>query len=780
MAINNILACAKGKFPDLDESEAKRLLEDFEGIARDEMIAKGGTFEDAMKNAANRAKFEARLNNLRRKHDALVNAERDVAMGARRQELVAQGMSDRDAVNAIYGGTVKNIENGKFSVDAQIKNSVNRYAEKLFKTLEREDLLRLAQQPDMEVHIAKALHVKNGGKNASLDGVPVEAQRAADVIKRVQDELRVRKNKAGAYIKHLDGYVAEQSHNRLLMKKAGLSKWIQDIHDKLDWDRMNVDPSGRMAYLEGAYKQLIDGQHEAFNGANLARRLSEHRDLHFKTPTDWIEYNKAYGSGSLWNTVGFGLKRSARDLVVLQNFGTNPHAFHKRFTADLPKDENIITRSDSLFAELIGDTSIPTNPTLATVGTVYRTKNIVGRLGAALFSYVNDTPVKIAALNRAGMPFFEAFGKTMGDNFASIKDNGVRQAVADSYAIGMEGIHWSIYSDLFSADSVPGVASKLNAAFFKLNLQDWWTNKHKVGAALGLTSLHARYSGKSFKRLPAEIQTTFRHYGIKEKDWDIIRKGVADVEGNKFIRRELIGDEDIAERYATMITDRVDSAVITAGVSERSMVNRGLRRGTIEGEFLRGIMQFKTFPVTFMRRVWGEALNDPNKGFTAQAVTLVMTTMGMAYLSDMARQAAKGRSAPEISEKYVADIFVRSGAGALYADLVLAPILYGGREKVAGIFGPLGTDLKDIFKVMDGEGKTLRELISVTQKNIPGNNLFYVKPVLDYMLFNSMKEFADPGFGGRMIGYGRKDGIEYFDNPLNIARPDRELVEDVQ
>ena len=57
----------------------------------------------------------------------------------------------------------------------------------------------------------------------------------------------------------------------------------------------------------------------------MYRQMSEHRVLHFKSPDDWITYNRKFGTGDPFKSLMSHVHKMTRDIAVMQEFGPSPH-----------------------------------------------------------------------------------------------------------------------------------------------------------------------------------------------------------------------------------------------------------------------------------------------------------------------------------------------------------------------------------------------------------------------------------------------------------------------
>ncbi len=159
----------------------------------------------------------------------------------------------------------------------------------------------------------------------------------------------------------------------------------------------------------------------------------------------------------------------------------------------------------------------------------------------------------------------------------------------------------------------------------------FWNSAQKDGVAKILASDLASHVNKNFDELPIELRNTLAMYNIDADDLKLLRgvdrKGPDDRE---YIFPAMVNDlqpaqmdkiiskrtgrtditdamrqqfkDDFRTRLAAYYADSADSAVPTPGARERAIMNQGTKRGTPLGEAIRMVMQFKSFPITFVTK----------------------------------------------------------------------------------------------------------------------------------------------------------------------------------
>ena len=91
------------------------------------------------------------------------------------------------------------------------------------------------------------------------------------------------------------------------------------------------------------------------------------------------------------------------------------------------------------------------------------------------------------------------------------------------------------------------------------------------------------------------------------------------------------------------------------------------------------------------------------------------------------------------------------------------------------MLGPtLGGTVNDLFALktaIENGDKTAVRALKIFQNNLPGANLFYVKPAMDYLFMYSLMENMNPGYLRRMEANSVKDtGQEWLVRPSSVAR----------
>lgn len=741
------------------------------------------------------------------------------------------GLSSADALKALMGGVVQSKYKGKLSIDASGKALANKYIGRLIDRIEKDGDLQVFNSGQIDREIATELFEMKPNGQLGKSGSPA-AQRIARHIHTLQSAAIKHANQAGGYINELPGYIFRQSHDRIRLRKAGFDEWYKFVIDKLDHEKTfnGADPR---KFLEGAYNGLITGVHLRFKGgvesnhlmgftgpANIAKKMSQERLLHFKSGDDFMEYNTTFGTGDLREGVVHGLEHLARNTALMRGLGTNPVAMldklRKRASTEAQKlgdykavDELGSASIDNLLKEIDGTTRIPVNLTTARINSGVRMVQNMARLGGAVISSITDIPAQAAELRHQGIPVLNAYANAFSNIFRG-RGTAEQKTIARLMGVGFDGVTGDLMSRFGSTDHVPGTMAKMQQKFFKLNLMSWWNDAHRTGMGLMMANNLGENAALKWDELGGPLQNVLKQYGITTLEWDILRtSGLTEVNGNKYLLSEGLEGmtDDAVKQYLkakgnnkptnrqietarnelttmldTFYIDRSDYGIPMPGAAERAIMNQGTQSGTVVGEVFRHFMQFKSFPITMVRRGLGREVKGSATGKTdvmGLAQFIVGSTVfgyGAMYMKDV----LKGRSPRvftgdlEADAKLMAAALSQGGGLGIYGDFMFGEFSRYGRSFLATAAGPTLGQLDDLAEIWTrfrtGDDVAAR-VVQQTLNNTPFINLFYTRAALDYLLLYQLQETVNPGYLSRMENRIMRENNQRFFVPPSSKIP---------
>jgi hypothetical protein len=743
---------------------------------------------------------------------------------------------DAAGIEAMLAGSNRRVEGARLSVDALTRSYESKYFGGLVHDLRKANLLQYVQARFMgfgkgllDDKIARELwELREGGTPGSSGSK--EAREIATIINKYQELARQDQNAHGAFIRRIDGYIVSQSHDMFRIDRAGKEKWIQDVKPLLS-ERMfgdvqltgdeAVDTRSIDEFLGFIYDELRTGNflkadNEApligFKGpANLAKKASAARVLHFKDSDAFVKYNDAYGTGSLMEAVASGLRRAANTTALLERLGTNPGAMFERVLSDLRErsrnaPDNVRTRLMSSFPERLmsvvdGSIDIPSNVTIAQRSAAARALQVQSSLGGAVLASFPDVATAASELQFQGRNFLGALGEQLGGMLAQVAGSRAQREAADLVGVGIDSILRDVASRVTVADNAGSTINKLNTAFFKLNLLSQWTTAGERAVSEIMSATLGRLRADGFDRLPPRLRQVLELYNVTSSDWDLIRfNAMEEFEGRVYVSPEKLREGGIDERQARAVeakirayfSDRSAVAVLQGGSREKLYVTQAAQAGTGMGEAIRFIMQFKSYGISFVQKVIGRYTQEdrfwsiPGSVFkmpaseAAQMGQLIVTLTGLGYLSMAAKDIAKGREPRDPMRLDTMQAAMLQGGGfGIYADFLLARTNRFGGGFFDTAMGPLFGDVSaagDLWsKTRDyatGQSDDAPdvEAFNFVKGNTPFINLFYTRAAVDYLILYHIQEALNPGSLRRMEQRLKKEqGQEFILPPSEVV-----------
>jgi len=824
MAYQKCLDAIREAGGDLSDDEISELVEELQRLQRYyEATGKAADSEDAAMKAAEALGEKMKLAAVIEKRNAALNLKRQIeAVGFVKSQFAKDPGT---GVEALLVG-VNNLRQGsRLSVMAAQRERTGFYLGGFAADLERLGLSDVLAKGDLDLDVARALWAKDNPSAPPFKG-PAEAQQIADVVHKWQEVTRLDQNKAGAWIGKMQGYITRQSHDAHALIKAGFDKWKQAIGTKLDWDRILADMPDKdpEEFLKAAYNGIVSGQHfktgtaepSGFKGpSNLAKKLSQERVLHFKTADDWFNYNAEFGTGNLRESVVRGFSSAAENVGMLRTMGTNPGAMIEKITSEVSrslKDDPIALKNfmqrkpdfDRYLKSVDGTMRIPVNGMMARVSSNVRAGQGMAKLGAALAAQFSDIGLFGSEMRYQGATYLSGMGEAIGGLLRG-RGSTEQRKVLSELGVFFESAIGEITNRFSAADSLGGKMSKLQQAFFKINGMSWWTDTMRASAGLMMSHRLANMKDLSWGEI-GDLQRSLSLFGIDEGKWDLVRQGaVKEADGKAYLTPEAVRDvpdealagylesrgqkstprnvaslrEEIESSLRTYFVDRVDFAALTPDAKTQAYMLRGTQPGTIEGETLRFVAQFKSFNAAMIqkpigREIYGygsdtlaEAMKDGRGTMLGLAQLMVWTTL-FGYGSMVAKDALKNKT-PRDPANYKTWIAAMSQGGGLgiYGDFLFGQSNRLGGGLVSTLAGPtLGTagDVADIWTTLrDGDpGGAGAKAFRTALNNTPYMNLFYVRPVMDYLFLNQLQESMNPGYIQRTRQRMEKEGQQFI------------------
>lgn len=849
--IDTIQAAAKAAGRELNEEEMVELVGDLQARIKQLQATDGMLgLEDAAMRAADEMGNQVKLAAAIEKRNALLNARR-------RAELVGYirgTWSDRPdlGLESFLVGTNVARSGARRSVAAEQKQLSQAYIAGFLHDIEAEGLKPFLTKGDLDADIADALW--RMGMDKPLDGLSKEAQGIAKIMQKYQETARIDANRAGAYIRKLPGYVVRQSHDPYKIQRAGFKQWRDEILPLLD-ERTFEAGSDVDGFLLATYNGLVSGVHlkvstgqpSGFKGPrNLAKKVSAERVLHFKDGLAWNEYNKVYGTGSLREAFLGGLDRSGDSTGMMRRLGTNPegnwNAALDELQMDLKNDPEGLRKFQqdrggllkTRFSEIDGTSRMAVNHVGARVASNLRAWQSMAKLGGAVISAVTDLPVAASEMRYQGKGMLSSMGTLVGGMVKGKKPAEQRE-ILSTLGVFFDSVRGEVVSKFSADDTLGGKMSRAQQLFFKLNGLTWWTDTMRSTAAL-MMSHHLAYNRTlDWDKMNPDLQRTLELFDIDAGKWDLLRSTPAkEADGREYMTTQgidsipeeslagyltskgrtanaaAIGElrEELRGSLRSYITDRSSYAVIEPDARTRAIMRRGTQPGTVAGELLRFVGQFKAFPVAVLQKSIGRELYGrgykpspyganvgrelmqsmrSGNGEKLGVAQLMLWTTLFGYGSMAMKDIVKGREPRPVDDpKTWVAAMLQGGALGLYGDFLFGEANRFGGGLTQSLSGPTlglidgGYDL--LARLRDGDDTAAASFRFAIQ-NTPFANLFYTRTAMDYLFLHSVQEALNPGALRRMERRIEKENAQQFllrpsQNYLDTAGAVKDAVRD--
>ena len=739
-----------------------------------------------------------------------------------------QGMEE-EGISALLVGTNRVREGARMSVDAQQTALRGYYIGGLLSDIEGLDKqglhLNLLKKGAMDRSIAQALWTIDN-QNAAPYAGPKEAMDIAQVVHKWQEKAREDANMAGAWIDKMPGYIVRQSHDQARISSAGFDKWKQDMMNLLDWNETGegrlITQQQREDFLDEVYKNLVLARvpdksrnplADRFGNSRIgsaANKASQQRVLHFKDADAWYDYNLHYGRSNMREAIIDGLSGMAQSTALMRRLGPSPSAQVDALYGMVERamrnahDEKGIRRLQAYkkalsnqLKEVDGTLNADAAPTLAAAGRAIRGLQSMAKLGGAVISGFSDAPVFSAEMAYQGQGFFRSLLSGMTDLLHG-RGTEEQRKILSQLGVFFDSMAGDVAARI-SGDETPGVMTRMQNMFFKLNGLAWWTDSWRRAAGLMMSHELALERGTSWMGLNKNLRRVFELYGIGSDEWDLFRLGknrMAD--GREYLTPEGFADVDdgliaqyaadrgkvtksgqvtawiiaetraeLEDKFRTYFRDRINYAVLEPDAKTRSKLRQGTSAGTVPGELLRCVTQFKSFPASYVQKVLGREVygragdsrgnalramidSDEKGEMIGSLARLILMTTLFGYGSMTVKDILKGRTPRDPSDPATwMAAFVQGGGAGIYGDFVFGEYNRFGNSLAASAAGPAAGTLSDIAniwaRVRDGDSAA-QAMLRVLINNTPGNGLFYIRGPFDYLIGYNLYEMLNPGY----------------------------------
>lgn len=654
-----------------------------------------------------------------------------------------------------------------------------------------------------------------------------EAFTMARAIDDVFESLRQRFNAAGGAVQKLDGWGLPHSHDGAAVLKAKQPAWAAFIKPLLDPARMKdpltgeaLSPARLDQVLAGAYANIVSGgwanrepAMQRFGQGKLASQRQEHRFLVFKDADSWLTYDKQFGTGDPIVSVFNHINGMARDIAAMELLGPNPGAMvewlkqvnmnevgkHIAGKPSLYREGNkaqelfgnpayLASRIDSVWQYSRGRETV--SPGVAAGFGTVRNGLTSAYLGAAsLTAAVTDPFIDALSRHVAGLPIWPAFTAII-DTFRSVpREQAVRAGI-----ILDDFLH-------ITRDEARYTTISTGAAEWSKWLADrtmtWsglspMTQARKHVFALEWMGALADHKDLPFDQVPDRLRARLEAYGVSASDWQRLGKIAAHApgEGSAGLLRPsdvAATEPQLAEKLLGLIYGETERAVPAGTLRSRSLVLAGRDRGSVAGEVLESMLQFKSFGLSFttlqLQALQGELAQGKWSGAAYASALAIGLTLGGGMAIQLGN-ITQGRDAQPVNDpKFILAAIQRGGGFGLFGDFMFSDVNRHGGGFTETIAGPTLSLIGAGIKLTAGNLQELalgkethfgREATQLLRRNTPVlSSLWPVRASYNRVLLDQLQYLTDPdahkSFGEQRRRYERETGASFWWQPGEAA-----------
>lgn len=472
---------------------------------------------------------------------------------------------------------------------------------------------------------------------------------------------------------------------RANLLKSSKERWISFIKSHLNLEKTFVgsraiDNEGIVVnkevdkILNNIFDNITTGKSEIFTRSVVANdreavQRKAHLFFYWKDHEAFLRYSREYGKGNLFQALNADLMSSANRIGTAELMGDKPYSVYN----DLRKIQQEKTphstlwydNTDKILQQALQQNQTAVSPTIGAFGANIRSLGAIARLPTIILRSIPDASFIAAFAQRWGNNYFKSLAYILGNTFDKVADKE-RTFLAKQFKI-LTDSHLGYMSRFADLTNGTELVHKVATSFFRANLLESFDkgNRHSLMHIIAKGLYLQRQC--AWKNLKPETQFQLQKYGLDENEWNLLRtknqQGLFTTANVDAITDEelqrLYGNSkplyemrnDLYRKVFSLFSVAADNAVLMPDSFTKAFIYYGTRPGTIMGELLRMVMQFKGFAINFADKVLLQGYQDArNTQMRLRwGLSLVAATLPLSYLSDYFDNLAHGKSMPLFS-----------------------------------------------------------------------------------------------------------------------------------
>jgi hypothetical protein len=736
-------------------------------------------------------------------------AERDVKeafwreYGDKRHVFLAEAAAMRQQQQRVAASDTPNMVRQMEVLDMKHRALVRRFNGLLGAYLKQHhrDLLGRVTKKAEQVHIVNELHGIASGNPA--------AKELADGIRAALEDMRAMFNEAGGLIHKLDNWGLPHMHDALAVRRAGFERWFKEIEGRLDWKRiinpltgrpLRVDPRTgapsddfKRSYLLAAYNNIVFSRdadtaiYGRSEGVATYRAHADARHLHFKSGQDWMDYNRAFGSGGVHESLMGHVHRMARDIAMMREFGPSPK-LGAQYQKDLWEQKIKNEGKETLVENVTSDAAVALRMLdvmsgpglaegkfargLATFMSTTRHVLTAALLDRAIIASLSDMNTMRMAAKAMGLNPANLIGKQIGLLPSLSKKELLRaQWVADTMADAGSAMA------RFQQEVAPREwAERVSHLSMRLQGLAAWTDRARATAYQEFSGFLASMADREFAALDGPIREHLRKWGVTAEDWNAFREVPFTADNGAtflmplYFRHATTLRADLADRVFFKMQGAAEEFLELAvptksllGQAFTDPVAMGLKPGSLGYEILKSGLMFKSFPITFAinqyRQIAARGGLFSAKG-AGYALDLAAGATLMGALALQVGDLLLGRDPQDMTNPgFWGRAMAKGGAAGILGDIIVTGEASWGGGFASYVAGPVPQLANDVWDLtisnawlaarqlaMGEEVDTgfIREAARFGKRYLPMGQTLMIGPALDRLFWDQLQIYLDP------------------------------------
>lgn len=643
---------------------------------------------------------------------------------------------------------------------------------------------------DFESRLGKVLFTNQ--LDSGADNISPKINAAAKAIKNAQEQVRLKQNSAGASVMRNPSRIFGLKHNGRNIAKASFEEWSEtlvrglDLEESFGYLRAHVAKQNKGASAEElaslwekAIEKELRADYDNFSktasgefgariespSASKIQRMEKGRTYKWDDSDAFLDYNNRFGTGTnIIDSTSLEFKRTGKEIGMMEFFGPNQI---KNLDALVRKVADGIGESNTaaiteaalearksysiLTGRQLEGYGIP-NEKAAVLAGAARSITSMAKLGYSAITAVLDYATTVMhAKSITGNNLFNSMLSSGLEIFRAIPKEG-RKAFAEEAMLSLEMFQKELMLEITENSSVARGLTSMVEFFHKASGLEFMTQVMKKANG-NLAIQHMNDIVTKGAKTTEQINT-LKRYGITDADVKAMKELDTYITPKTIADSDIANKEDILRRYQSFILSSIDHGSPTPTVKTRRQLGMAHARGTLKGEAIRMMAQFKTtiWKVTtdireraLMTSQTGKVTADMNTIASVAQFAVLSTSLGMLRYEVGKRIRDNDFETPvDFNDpKLYLEGFRVGGSAGIIADFAmpflnpdLHPLVAKGilGSTAAGPVADSTTRMilasRDLILDKPRSGEKFAKEVKA---NIPYANLFYVQSVMNYI-----------------------------------------------